>query len=55
MKLNPPASSSDLEAAREIARRLHQRRRREDRPTHEGARPARAFPPQGNGISPDAG
>ena len=30
MKLNPPASSSDLEAAREIARRLHQRRRRED-------------------------
>jgi len=31
MKLNPPASSSDLEAAREIARRLHQSRRREDR------------------------
>jgi hypothetical protein len=30
MKLNPPASSSDLEAAREIARRLHQRRRRAD-------------------------
>jgi hypothetical protein len=30
MKLNPPASSSDLEAAREIARRLHQRRRRDD-------------------------
>ena len=26
MKLNPPASSSDLEAARAIARRLHQRR-----------------------------
>jgi hypothetical protein len=32
MKLNPPASSSDLDAAREIARRLHQRRRRDDRP-----------------------
>ena len=32
MKLSPPASSSDLEAARDIARRLHQRRRREDRP-----------------------
>src|SRR5574341_205266 len=31
MKLNPPASSSDLEVAREIARRLHQSRRREDR------------------------
>ncbi|MCG6920769.1 MAG: hypothetical protein LJF15_06770 [Acidobacteria bacterium] len=27
MKLNPPASSSDLEAARAIARRLHQRAR----------------------------
>jgi hypothetical protein len=32
MKLNPPASSSDIEVAREIARRLHQRRRRDDRP-----------------------
>jgi hypothetical protein len=32
MKLNPPATSSDIEAAREVARRLHQRRRREDRP-----------------------
>jgi hypothetical protein len=32
MKLSPPASSSDLDAAREIARRLHQRRRRQDRP-----------------------
>jgi hypothetical protein len=31
MKLSPPASSSDIDAAREIARRLHQRRRREDR------------------------
>lgn len=31
MKLNPPASSSDLEAARQIARRLHQTRRRDDR------------------------
>jgi hypothetical protein len=36
MKLSPPASSSDLDAAREIARRLHQRRRREDQP-HAGA------------------
>ena len=35
MKLSPPASSSDLEAAREIARRLYQRRRREDRPEME--------------------
>lgn len=33
MKLNPPASSSDLDLAREIARRLHQRRRRDDRST----------------------
>jgi hypothetical protein len=32
MKLSPPASSSDLEAAREIAQRLHQRRRRADVP-----------------------
>ena len=31
MKLSPPASSSDLEAAREVARRLHQRRRSADR------------------------
>lgn len=44
MKLNPPASSSDLEAAREIARRLHQRRRREDRPAGEGPAPAPAAP-----------
>jgi hypothetical protein len=44
MKLNPPASSSDLEAAREIARRLHQRRRREDRPVDEEAPPAPAGP-----------
>jgi hypothetical protein len=32
MKLSPPASSSDLETARGIARRLHQQRRREDHP-----------------------
>jgi hypothetical protein len=32
MKLSPPASSSDIEVARQIARRLHQRRRRDDRP-----------------------
>jgi hypothetical protein len=31
MKLIPPASSSDLEVAREIARRLNQHRRRDDR------------------------
>jgi hypothetical protein len=30
MKLNPPASSSDLEVARAIAQRLHQRRRGTD-------------------------
>jgi hypothetical protein len=35
MKLSPPASSSDLEAARDVARRLHQRRRRQDRPGPE--------------------
>jgi hypothetical protein len=40
MKLSPPASCSDLESAREIARRLHQRRRRGDRPA-DGAFPAR--------------
>ena len=40
MKLNPPASSSDIEAAREIARRLHQRRRRAD-----FARSGDALPP----------
>lgn len=33
MKLNPPASSSDLEVARQIARRLHQHRRRDDQAT----------------------
>jgi hypothetical protein len=31
MKLNPPASSSDIETARQIARRLHHARRQEDR------------------------
>ena len=41
MKLSPPASSSDLEAAREIARRLHQRRRREDRAGGAASAPAR--------------
>jgi len=56
MKLNPPASSSDLEAAREIARRLHQRRRRADferggdqrmapTPDEPAARPAPFAPP----------
>jgi hypothetical protein len=37
MKLSPPASSSDLDAAREIALRLHQRRRRGDRPGTDAA------------------
>jgi hypothetical protein len=41
MKLSPPASSSDLESAREIARRLHQRRRHGDRPASDADRPAR--------------
>jgi hypothetical protein len=56
MKLNPPASSSDLEAAREIARRLHVRRRPEDdegfagleTPSETASRPPakeRPFPP----------
>ena len=51
MKLNPPASSSDLETAREIARRLHQSRRRDDRTAttwsseEAPAPPARLTPP----------
>jgi hypothetical protein len=44
MKLSPPASSSDLEAAREIARRLHQHRRREDRLETEHHTPAERAP-----------
>ncbi|HUL80027.1 MAG TPA: hypothetical protein VL691_22370 [Vicinamibacteria bacterium] len=40
MKLNPPASSSDLEAAREVARRLHMRRRRDDHAGFEPPAPA---------------
>ena len=40
MKLSPPASSSDLDAAREIARRLYQRRRREDWPGMDDDAPA---------------
>jgi hypothetical protein len=36
MKLNPHASSSDLENAREIAQRLHRRRRRADHADHAG-------------------
>jgi hypothetical protein len=45
MKLSPPASSSDLEVAREIARRLNQHRRRDDR-THgaAAAEPVEAAP-----------
>jgi hypothetical protein len=45
MKLSPPASSSDLEVARDIARRLHQRRRREDRPELGGSRAEAARSP----------
>lgn len=44
MKLNPPASSSDLETARQIARRLHQSRRREDRGVAWSAEPEPARP-----------
>ncbi len=40
MKLNPLASSSDLDTAREIAQRLHQRRRREDHPDQDHEAPA---------------
>jgi len=47
MKLNPPASSSDLEAAREIALRLHHHRRRGDVSDH-----AAAPPPAGGAVSP---
>jgi hypothetical protein len=43
MKLSPPASSSDLDVAREIARRLHHRRRRDD--FAQGQR-AEAFAPR---------
>lgn len=42
MKLSQPASSSDIEAAREIARRLNQHRRRDDR---SGAAPSPAVEP----------
>ena len=44
MKLNPPASSSDLETAREIARRLHMRRRRNDLGAPEATTAAPAPP-----------
>ena len=44
MKLSPPASSSDLDAARDIARRLHQRRRRDDRPPEGQVAPRAATP-----------
>ncbi len=51
MKLSPPASSSDLEAARDIARRLHQRRRRQDRPGPED-QPQAASRPPGRSLRP---
>ena len=44
MKLNPPASSSDLDAARAVARRLHQRARGHDRAA-EAAPPELPAPP----------
>ena len=50
MKLNPPASSSDLEVARKIARRLHQRARGAE-PTPDPA-PAEARPPSTEGRPP---
>ena len=52
MKLSPPASSSDLEAAREIARRLHQRRRRQDRPGPEDRAAALVGAPRPRSESP---
>ncbi len=55
MKLSPPASSSDLEAAREIARRLHQRRRRQDRPGPEKEPEAAGTPrPRSEPLAPPA-
>jgi hypothetical protein len=56
MKLNPPASSSDLELARQIARRLHQQRRREDQPGAPEDFPPRARltpPPLPTRIAPE--
>ncbi len=44
MRLNPPASSSDLDVARAAARRLHDRARRPEDPD-EGPAPAPAPPP----------
>jgi hypothetical protein len=52
MKLSPPVSSSDLEAAREIARRLHQRRRRQDRPGPEDQAAALRGAPRPRSESP---
>jgi hypothetical protein len=45
MKLNPPASSSDIDVARQIARRLHQNRRKGDRSAWPPEEPPRAVPP----------
>ena len=45
MKLNPPASSSDLDAARAIARRLHRRAQGHERASDADAREAPAPPP----------
>jgi hypothetical protein len=43
MKLNPPGSSSDLEVARAIARRLHQRARGSDATPDADAAPSPAY------------
>lgn len=50
MKLNPPASSSDLETAREIARRLHARRRRGSH--HAPPEAAAPWPEPGPAVGP---
>jgi hypothetical protein len=52
MKLNPPGSSSDLEVARAIARRLHQRARGSDAAPDAAPSPAHERPaPPGPGPS----
>ena len=56
MKLNPPASSSDLDAARAIARRLHRRARGHERATDRVVPEAPAAPDErAASASPVAG
>jgi len=52
MKLNPRASSSDVDIAREIARRLHHHRRREDRPATTAAPVPHPAPPAPTPATP---